>query len=76
MSGDLQRPLWNAAVETLPRDALRALQLERLQRQLAYNWERSPVHRAKFEEAGAHPQDIRSFADFARIPLMTKEEHR
>lgn len=76
MSSGLQRALWNAAVETLPRDALRALQLERLRRQLAYNWERSPVHRAKFEEAGAHPKDIRSFADFARIPLMTKEEHR
>jgi phenylacetate-CoA ligase len=68
--------LWNPGVETLPRESLQALQLERLQRQLAYNWQRSPVHRGKFDEVGAHPKDIRSFADFARIPLMTKEEHR
>jgi phenylacetate-CoA ligase len=76
MSGDPARKLWNPRIETLPREALQALQLERLQRQVAYNFERSPVHRAKFEEVGARPEDIRSFADFARIPLMTKEEHR
>jgi phenylacetate-CoA ligase len=76
MNSDPSRELWNPAVEALPRERLQALQLARLQRQVAYNWERSPVHRRKFEEAGAHPNDIRSFADFARIPLMTKEEHR
>jgi phenylacetate-CoA ligase len=76
MKRDPSQALWNPAVESLPRDALQALQLERLQRQVAYNWERSPVHRGKFEEVGAHPKDIKSFADFARIPLMTKEEHR
>lgn len=76
MSSDPRRDLWNPAVETLPRDALQALQLERLRQQVRYNWDRSPVHRAKLEEAGAHPEDIRTFADFARIPLMTKEEHR
>jgi phenylacetate-CoA ligase len=76
MNSDPSRELWNPAVETLPRERLQALQLERLQRQVAYNWERSPVYRRKFEEAGAHPNDIRSFADFTRIPLMTKEEHR
>jgi phenylacetate-CoA ligase len=76
MKRDPSQALWNPAVETLPREALQALQLERLQRQVAYNWERSPVHRAKFDEVGAHPKDIKSFADFTRIPLMTKEEHR
>ena len=76
MNSDPRRELWNPAVETLPREALRALQLERLQRQVLYNHERSPVHRHKFEQAGAHPRDIRSFEDFARIPVMTKDEHR
>lgn len=76
MSSDPRRELWNPAVETLPREALRALQLERLQSQVLYNHERSPVHRRKFEQAGAHPRDIRSFEDFARIPVMTKDEHR
>src|SRR5690606_27960447 len=77
MSGDArERRLWNEAVETLPRDALRSLQWDRLQRQMRYNYERSPFLRAKFEAVGATPDDIRDFDDFARIPLTTKDEHR
>jgi phenylacetate-CoA ligase len=70
------RALWNPAVEALPRDEIAALQLERLKQQVRYNYEHSPVHRRKLDEAGATPADIRSFADFARIPVMTKDEHR
>ncbi|OJX03283.1 MAG: hypothetical protein BGO72_00650 [Burkholderiales bacterium 70-64] len=70
------RRLWNEAVETLSREAIAELQLRRLQYQVRYNYERSPVHRRKFEEAGARPEDIRSLEDFARIPVMTKDEHR
>ncbi|MCL4184045.1 MAG: AMP-binding protein [Burkholderiaceae bacterium] len=76
MSTDTARRLWNEAVETLSRDALRALQWQRLQRQMQYNHDRSPVYRAKFEAIGARPEDIRDFDDFARIPVMTKDEHR
>ncbi|MCL4185135.1 MAG: hypothetical protein KJ011_16980 [Burkholderiaceae bacterium] len=73
---DAHRRLWNERVETMSRDALRALQWQRLQRQMQYNYDRSPVHRGKFEAIGARPQDIRDFDDFARIPPMTKDEHR
>lgn len=76
MSDRPERSLWNPAVETLSREAVAELQLGRLQRQLHYNHDRSPIHRAKFAEVGAHPLDIRSFEDFARIPVMTKDEHR
>lgn len=70
------RGLWNPDVENLSREALRSLQLERLKKQVAYNYHASPVHRRKFDEAGAHPEDIKSFDDFAGIPLMNKDEHR
>jgi len=60
----------------MPRDRLRELQLDRLRRQLSYNHAGSPFLRAKFEAAGARPEDIRGFEDFARLPLTTKEEHR
>lgn len=73
---DGRRELWNPVIETMPRDRLEALQLDRLKRQVAYNYRSSPVHRRKFDEAGARPEDIRSFADFTRIPVMTKDEHR
>ena len=73
---DPQQRLWNPAVETLSRDALRALQWRRLTRQLRYNFEGSAFYRAQFARAGAEPGDIRSFADFARLPLMDKADQR
>ena len=71
-----ERKLWNEKIETLSRDEIRNLQLERLKRQVTYNYENSPFYRGKFETVGAKPEDIRGFEDFAKIPLMTKDEHR
>ena len=70
------RGLWNPAVETLSRDALRALQLQRLRRQLAYNHANSAFYRRRFAAAGAEPGDVASFEDFQKLPLMDKEDHR
>src|SRR5690606_16006167 len=47
-----------------------------LQRQVRYNYDRAPVRRRKDDEAGAEPEDIRTVEDVARIPVMTKDEHR
>ena len=68
--------LWNPAVELLPPEELRALQLDRLKKQVAYNVANSAFFRQKFAAAGMEPGDINSFEDFARIPLMGKDEHR
>jgi len=63
-------------METLSGDALRELQWRRLERQLRYNFEGSAFYRDQFAKAGAAPGDIRSFDDFARLPLMDKADHR
>src|SRR5262245_33965729 len=76
MQGKTERKLWNEAVERMQREAMRALQLERLKRQVAYNFANSEFYRAKFTAVGMKPGDVRSFEDFARLPLMTKDEHR
>jgi phenylacetate-CoA ligase len=68
--------LWNPAIEMLSQDELHDLQLERLQRQLAYNYTHSPIYRAKFDAAGADPSEIHTLEDLARLPLLTKAEHR
>ena len=60
----------------MPRDEMRALQLDRLKRQVAYNFEHSPFYREKFRAAGLEPGDVTGFGDFTRVPLMTKDEHR
>lgn len=71
-----ERKLWNERIETLSRDGIRELQLARLKKQVAYNYERSSFYRKKFDDIGAGPEDIKSFEDFSRVPLMTKDEHR
>ena len=71
-----ERKLWNEKIETMSRDEMRALQFVRLKKQVSYNYKNSPFYRSKFDETGAKPGDIKSFEDFAQIPLMTKDEHR
>jgi len=71
-----ERKLWNEKIETLSDEEMKALQWKRLKKQLYYDYEHSAHYREKFEKAGIKPRDIRSFEDFERLPLMTKEEHR
>jgi phenylacetate-CoA ligase len=63
-------------VETMPRDQLAALQLERLQMTLARAYERVPHYRNAFDAAGVHPDDARTLADLARFPFTTKADLR
>ena len=70
------RTLWNERIERMSRDEMRALQLERLRRQVAYNYARSPHYRAAMDRAGIAPADIRRFEDFAAVPIMDKDQHR
>ncbi len=57
-------------------DELRALQLKRLKATLRHAYDNSPVYRAKFDAAGAHPDDCRSLADLAKFPFTTKSDLR
>jgi phenylacetate-CoA ligase len=66
----------HAEIETMSRDALRALQEERLRAQVARCAAASALYRAKLVEAGAEAGDVRSLDDLARIPVVTKEELR
>jgi phenylacetate-CoA ligase len=72
----MSTPLPLDAIETASRDELVALQLERLKWSLAHAYENSPVYRRKFDEAGVHPEDVKSLADLARFPFTTKKDLR
>lgn len=69
-------PLPLDPIETASRDELTALQLERLKWSIAHAYENSPVYRRKFDEAGVHPDDVKSLADIARFPFTTKKDLR
>ncbi|MCC3278092.1 phenylacetate--CoA ligase [Arthrobacter sp. zg-Y40] len=62
--------------ERMSRDELEDLQLRRLQQTLAYAYERVPLYRTKFDDAGVHPSDLRELGDLRLFPYTTKEDLR
>ena len=62
------------AEERLERDALAALQRDRLRGLLAGVYGRNAFYTRKLDAAGVRPEDLRSPEDLARLPLTTKAE--
>ncbi len=63
-------------VDLASRDELQALQLERLKWSLRYAFDNIAHYRAKFDQAGVHPDDLTSLADLAKFPFTTKADLR
>ena len=63
-------------IEKASIDEMRALQLKRLKQTLHHAYANSPVYRAKFDQAGVHPDDLHSLADLAKFPFTTKADLR
>jgi phenylacetate-CoA ligase len=68
--------IWNDEYETLPREALEALQLKRLRDLVDRMYARVPFYRQKLTEAGYKSGDIRTLGDLARLPFTTKDDLR
>ena len=63
-------------IEQASVDELRVLQLARFKEAVHYAYERVPHYRQKFDAAGVHPGDLKSFADLARFPFTSKDDLR
>jgi phenylacetate-CoA ligase len=63
-------------IERASRDALAALQLQRLQKSVHAAYERIPHYTKKFAAAGLHPADLKDLSDVAKLPFTTKEDLR
>ncbi len=63
-------------IETAPRERLRALQSERLVRQVRHVWDKVPYYRKKMEEKGVTPDDVRGVEDLGKLPFLTKADLR
>jgi phenylacetate-CoA ligase len=55
---------------------LRELQFERLKKTVALCYERIPFYKARFDEKGIAPGDVRSLDDLAKLPFTTKQDMR
>ena len=57
-------------------DQLKQLQLDKLHTLLEYAQAHVPYYRKLFRDTGCQPDDIRSLADLARLPLLNKSRIR
>jgi phenylacetate-CoA ligase len=67
-------PFYDQAIETAPREQLRTLQFQKLQKLLCEISGRNRFYSKKWNEAGMVASDIQSFADFQKLPFTDKSE--
>ena len=63
-------------IETASRDEIAALQFQRLQWTVRHAYENVPHYKQVFDEAGVHPDDLKTLADLAKFPFTTKKDLR
>ncbi|MBO4810950.1 MAG: phenylacetate--CoA ligase [Prevotella sp.] len=68
-------PYFNPELETMSRDALEALQLQRLQKTVRHCMN-AEFYRKRFAELGITPDDIQTLDDVKKLPFTTKEDLR
>ena len=68
--------MFNEEFETLPRQALEALQLKRLKAMVERVYSSVPFYRQSLEAAGVKPGQINSLADIQRLPFTYKQDMR
>ncbi len=68
--------IYDDELETLPREALEALQLKRLKNTIERVYNLVPFYKRKFEEAKIKPEDVKSLDDLKRLPFTTKQDLR
>ena len=69
-------PYWNPVLETMDREKLRRLQLQKFKRIHTWAYQHSRFHRSLYDQAGIQPEDIRSFEDIRRVPKVEKSMMR
>ena len=63
---------YNEEFETLPREALKALQLKRLQQVLQRVYHTVGFYKKSFDQAQIKPSDIKSLDDLKKLPFITR----
>ncbi len=68
--------IYDMEYETMPREALEAIQLRRLKATAERVNANVPFYQKQFREAGVAPGDIRSLDDLQRLPFTNKQDLR
>jgi phenylacetate-CoA ligase len=68
--------IYSPHYETMPREELGQLQLERLQTSVNRAYKSVPFYRRRLDELDLQPEDIQSAGDLSKLPFTTKEDLR
>ncbi|WP_170593042.1 phenylacetate--CoA ligase PaaK [Ruegeria arenilitoris] len=63
-------------IEIASIDEIRSLQLDRLKWSLRHAYDNVPMYKQRFDEAGVHPDDLKTLADLAKFPFTYKNDLR
>ena len=63
-------------IEIASRDEIEALQLTRLKWSLRHAYENVPFYKTSFDDAGVHPDDLKSLSDLSKFPFTIKQNLR
>ncbi|WP_442871631.1 hypothetical protein, partial [Aminipila sp.] len=69
----VQRNIWSKQ-ETLQREQFREIQLKRLKETVERVYNNVPHYKAKFEEKGILPGDIKALEDLKKLPFTVKAD--
>ena len=67
---------WNRPMETIDRESLERIQLERLQKTVHRMYTNVAFYRERMQKQGVKPEDIRTLADLKLLPFMDKRDLR
>ncbi len=67
--------IW-AKEETMSREEIEKIQLDRLKATVCRVYENVPAYRRKMDEAGVKPEDIQTLKDLQKLPFTTKQDMR
>ncbi|MEI6608184.1 MAG: phenylacetate--CoA ligase [Deltaproteobacteria bacterium] len=68
--------IYNEEYETLPREALRALQVKRLQQVLERVYHSVGFYKKSLDAAKIKPHEIKAIADMGKLPFITRQNLR
>ena len=73
MSRCMKTEMFQPEIETMSRDEIRALQLQKLQKQVLYAYDKVAWYRDKMDQSGVKPSDIKTLEDVRLLPFTDKQ---
>jgi len=67
---------FDRSAETMPREALQALQFDRLRKTLRNAYDNVALHRGRMDQCGMVPEEVRTLDDLRRLPFTFKTDLR